>query len=594
MAGNWLYLSTDVQDEKFRLWRHDPNVPTQGWTEVTIDGISDPDSTALGSHKGYLYVATRAQDSSPHLWRLENPGQGIWKQVGPSGLGSAEIITVLSSFGEHLYLGIASGGDSGGLVQLWRSTETGTNNPEITSNTWERIGESTSALISSAFQEFDARLYLGIENTANSQNKAEVWRLDSSSASNSFYRYNAFGWMESNLSIPALAVCDQVLYAVARNGKGAQVWSLLKGGAEFSRTSSWNGFIDPSRSLPLSMVSLGSYLFLSFDTNGKGEVFRLWYDPGNLEQREKQWGAVTINDPNTGKSLFTDASNRLRWLYADPNNGYLFLGTQDSGGRFKLWKSSRLPIITLTSPQMYQTHPYAYFGAFQSKVQVGWRSTRSGEYVIRQVQLKDPNSRISQDPGFVINKSNAEKLTTYTTQPLPPDDRQGTYIAEIAWNKAGDQERYPVLFSFIYDTDKPEQLPVVTSVESGSKKLRVKWAKAHDKLSGIAQYRVWWKQVPVGSDANTGTFSGQSDLLDGSKYEHDISGLMNGRRYAVAVSARDTAGNESDPSDITDLSFGTPQMGRGLTDLVGETGGCFVKNLQGKFIRQFSEAEKSR
>ena len=606
MVEGRLYLAINIQGEKFHLWRLDPNAPTQDWQEINLGGssgiINDPNATALGSHGGYLYLATKKEGERPHLWRLQDPNQGVWKPVGPPEIGLAKTITSLCSFDRRLYLGSGSGQEEGDLegleVQLWRSTETETYNQELSSATWKPVSDVvTSALISSDFQEFEAKLYLGIESRADNQKKAEVLKLDPSTASP--YRYNIFGQRESNQSVTALAVCDQTLYAATRNNDyGAQVWFLIKGGKDFSRLSSWDSFINPNRSYPRSLESLGSYLFLGFDTPAGVEIFRLSANPDHLENRQKEWGKVSIiYDQAKDQPLLADKSNRLCWLYADQSNGYLFLGTKDSSGAFTLWKSDRLPIITITSPQYeYQSHPpYAYLGAFgpkSGKFQVSWRSTRSGNYLIHQLQLKDPNNQTNTSPGFLFREQGAEKGKIYTSPKLPPGDEQGTYVAEIVWdpNQASlpkEQGRYPVLFSFIYDTKGPECLPVVTSLTPGNRKLRVRWAAAHDKLSGVAHYRILWKESPKEADANSIPFSYKDlpeESKEESKYEYEISGLINGRRYMVAVLAVDRAGNESALSPITDKSFATPQAGQSLTDLVGESGGCFLKALGAKKI----------
>jgi len=593
VLGDRLYLYSFIQGQQFSLWRGDPNGPydpNHVWKKVNLGAINDPNATALGSHKGYLYLATN-KENIPHVWQGKDPNQGEWVQVTPSGI-RAGAVTGISSFNDHLYLCVTNLQDSGGAagpVQLWRFTGAASSH-EIPSGTWERIEDGTySALISSGFQEFEGKLYLGVENT---ENKAEVWKLES--GYKKLLRYSEIAAAPGNRSIAAMSASDLILYAVTLNeDSGAQVWSLAGGSKNFSRVSSWNKFVDPNRSKPLSMESLGSYLFLGFNYDGtKREVFRSYYDADHLgaEQKEKQWESIYLYDKsrNQQKTLM-DESNRLRWLYADQNNGYVYLGAEDPNHRVTLWRSTRLPIITIDSPRseisslIDKTYPYVYpLGVFPSgaSVQITWKTTRTGKYTIRLVQFKDPNDTVVSPPAFSVSGQNAARaLEAYST--TLPAQKQGTYIAEIAWDETQssldwDKERYPVLFSFIYDTEPPEKSPVVVSVTPGDRKLDVKWSDAHDKLSGVARYKIWWEEVTPGTDANVIIFthSGVQPSDKGNNYR--ISGLTNGHKYAVAVSAIDAAGNGPDQPDRATGSFGTPALGLGLTDLVGEDGGCFL------------------
>ena len=612
VLGNRLYLYSFIQGQQFQLWRGDPNGPddpNHAWKKVSLGAINDPNATALGLHKGYLYLATN-KENVPHVWRGEDPNQGEWLQVTPSGIGSGAI-TALSSFDGQLYLGLTgqqNSGGSAGSVQLWRSNEAASSH-EITPSKWELVENGTySALISSGFQEFEGKLYLGAENA---QNKAAVWRLESSFQNH--YLYSEIAAIAGNRSIAAMSVSDRILYAITLNEQsGAQMWSLASEGKNFSRVSSWEDkFLDPNRSTPLSMESLGSYLFLGFNYTGtKREVFRSYYDPNRLglvqgpEQKEKQWELLSIFDKSKDqqpiKDQQMDKSDRLRWLYADQNNGFLYLGTEDPNQKVTLWRSTKLPIITIASPRseipslIDKTYSYVYpLGAFNSEAQVkvAWKTTRTGVYTIRLIQFKDPNNSMGSPPAFSVSKQNAgNTLKEYGTS--LPAQKQGTYISEIAWDAnqssssgAWDQERYPVLFSFIYDTDPPETIPVVTSVSPGNKKLEVKWSDAHDKLSGVVKYKVWWEKVSPETDANVIVFT-KSYVQPGEKdNKYTISGLINGQKYAVAVSAIDAAENGPDQPDRATKSFGTPELGRGLTDLVGEDGGCFLEAvLKGRII----------
>lgn len=629
IVENRLYLYTFIQDtfiqgQQFQLWRGDPNGPDLIWEQINLargiggGGISDREATALGSHKDHLYVATNG--GVPHLWWREDPNQGDWNLVTPPGISSGKI-TALSSFDGYLYMGV-TGENSGGQVQLWRSTEAASSQ-EVTSNTWKQIGENYSGRISCGFQEAerngDPYLYLGVENA---NNRAEVWSLGCSATGRSIY--SEVGNDSMNRSVADMAFSDNILYAVILNtlsnaqGGNAQVWSLARSENTFTHISAWDESIDPNQSAYLPMESLGSYLFLgsnflgSNNTDAKTEIWQAYYDQNREDQ--KQWKKVSIHDKDksTGQDI-TDASNRLRWLYADQDNGYLYyLGIDDPNQRITLWRSGKLPIITINSPplpeispQTDRIYPYTYLGAFHSKDQerVSWKSTKSGNYRVSLIRLTDPNGKTIHSPNFsdpnYNNKVEVEESTVNST-PFPATKQQGIHIGEIAWDTTDsnqstapnqstaseDGERYPVLFSFIYDTEPPGT-PEVTLVAPRSKKLDVQWNAVSDKLSGVVRYLIQWKEVTPEADANNvkGTnFTNSKERPvkkeDGASIIDAIEGLDNGQRYVVAVSAIDAAGNSSAQSEITDASFGTPKSGLGVTDLVGESGGCFLETVR--------------
>jgi hypothetical protein len=625
MVGNRLYLYTFIQGQQFQLWRGDPNYPDVDsndpdmvWKTVSLGGggLNDLEATALGSHKEQLYVATRV--NTPYIWWREDPNQGNWKSVTPLGISSGKI-TALSSFKDHLYMGVTDE-NSGGVVQLWQSTKV-LSSQEPSSNNWKQIGGNYTARISCGFQEFEGKLYLGVENA---KDRAEIWSLDGSDASPSDNpsKYLNVGSDVKNISVADMAFSDNILYAVILNtssnakGSKAQVWSLAKGDKDFSQISLWDKYdkyIDPNQSAYLSLESLGSCLFLGFNnTSGDIEVWRAYYDdPDYLEQ--KHWEEVSIYNKSNNKKL-KDTSNRLRWLYADQNNGYLYLGTEDlkdPNQRVTLWRSTKLPIITITSyradasSQTDETYPYTYLGAFgpsdpNHKGKLNLKSTKTGNYTVSLIQVKDPNDSISKYPKFSDSSVNFRKvevkdLSIESSTDLPTE-QQGTYIGEIAWDAnqntilgtaTNDKDRYPVLFSFVYDTDPP-RAPVVDEVTPRSKKLDVHWNGVSDNFSGVVKYLIKHKEVAPEMDANdpnSAIFTNndgdeqpvQKDNND--TYTYTIRDLRNGKRYAVAVFAVDAAGNSAQ-SKPTETSFGIPEPGRGLTDLVGETGGCFLETIR--------------
>ncbi|MEW5803701.1 MAG: fibronectin type III domain-containing protein [bacterium] len=626
IVGDRLYLYTLTPAGKCRLWRGGPKKeddPNLVWSEINLTDLNSPDITALGSHKEHLYVATREGDS-PRLRLREDPNQGEWIQVNPSEMNSGTI-TSISSFNDYLYLGVTVKGteDTADSVRLWRSKEA-KSTKKVASTDWKQIGQSHAGLITTSnFQEFEDKLYLGVKNT---QDKAEVWMLDKSDSDRTIFS----PWSEGALSIADMAASDHTLSAImldnddngSAGGSGSdnkstcRIWSMAWNEANFSEApSSWEKTIDPNQSASLSMESLGSYLFLGFNnTDKKMEICQAYHDPNQVNQenkkdqedtKEKRLEPITVNDMSKPQeqTALDASSNHFRWLYADHNQGYLYLGTEDPNQGITLWRSNKLPIITIIydpskidakNPETGKAYPYTFLGTFNSKVQenmsVEWKSTKKGSYTVDLIQLKDPNDAISQDPDFSIPSQQVDKEAKEIRTILPVQ-KQGTYVVEIAWHpdpnsSVENKERYPVLFSLINDTAPPETAPSVISVTSGNEKLLVKWSEAHDKLSGVKLYRVQWAQVPpevdAGSDPNTIEFPGEN-IHEQSKDEnckYTIDNLINGQRYVVLVSAIDAANNATSRSAITGKSFGTPVKGLGLTDLVDESGGCFLETVR--------------
>ena len=172
--------------------------------------------------------------------------------------------------------------------------------------------------------------------------------------------------------------------------------------------------------------------------------------------------------------------------------------------------------------------------------------------------------------------------------------REGTYTIEISWDPnrnpiTKDTETYPVQFTFLYDITPPS-IPTILDVSSGNEKLRIQWAEATDILSGVAKYKIHWEPI---EDPNTAPFSDQysTAIIDENNYtiknaneqqylEYFISPLVNYQQYRIAISSIDYADNESDRSIE---GSGTPEPGRGLMDLLGEPGGCFLKLLHSRY-----------
>lgn len=602
ILGDRLYIYTNDggtysdEEPEFQLWRAPEDNPNDPWQEIKLKDLNDPNATAtvMGAYGEYLYVATTSPVQQPHLWRMEDPNGEDWTRVTPSGL-STGVISALSSLDDRLYLGIDLN-DSGNSVSIWRSKEV--QSDDLKSGDWEQVSGSYRATISSAFQKFENKLYLGVENA---ENKAEVWSWDGSTPyPPAIYNESYSNFGEKNHNIAALAASDYILYAVTRNDteSGPQLWSMARGEENFKQVSSSYA---PVKSNPSSLENLGSYLFLSLNTeeeNEKGQIWLSYYDP-NLKEQEKQWKTVSIYDKDEydksgDKSILGPDPNNPCWLCADQSNGYLYLGRKNSREGFTLWKSSQLPIITITSAPA-ESYPSVSpsLGAFNStSAEVRWTSTRAGDYMIHLLRFTDPNNRI-EDPNISIPAKVAIREGTPSSLNV---QNEGTYLGEIAWDpnqsqSVEDQERYPVRFSFICDTTDPN-VPEKPSLSVRNERLDVTWIKPYDKLSGVKKYNVWWKEAPQGADANTIKFNynDQNKIVDGET-EIDISGLANGKRYAVAVSAIDTAGNESRRSRA---SFATPELGKGLMDLVGETGGCFIEIVRKHIIMLLNKGQRAQ
>lgn len=639
IASNWLYLYTYTQGKtNYCLWRTDPDGlpsepnnlasfdPNSVWTAVDITGIydqvSDPNIQfiALCSYKNCLYIAGQS-NQKPYLWRPEDadldPNDIEWDSVAPNDLTSGTI-NALHEFNDHLYMGVtAPGATENNEVALWYSIEP--DSQKITSDDWDSI--TCDQIISnknteiSYLQKYETRLYLGTKNT---ENGCEIWSLDKNSKTPQNLTKDGLGTLGTprtkNKEITAMAVAGDVLYAVTWNADGSQLWYYKENESKFSETPSGMWQQDPNQINPLSLESLGSYLFLGFDTD---TIQRLTYwDPnGDSEQ------VTALNDANhppydANQPILADDTH-LCWMYADKTNGHLYLGTKrtkesntTNTNGFTLWKSSLLPIITITSPKP----PLNAF--HDGNLPIKWETTKGGYYQINLIEFKTPNE--FKDPN--INKY--FPLCIYPNPNAPPatslnkicitssvlelggkEALEGRYTMEISWDLdpnrnpiTKDKETYPVRFSFKYDTTDPS-IPTLIDVSAGNEKLRIRWTESIDIFSGVMGYNIHWEPI---EDPNIEAFSGpynpvyvgESDYTinqaNGQQYlEYTISQLVNYLNYRIAVSAIDYANNESAKS----LEFfGTPEPGRGLMDLLGETGGCFLNALHhNNKIRLYNE-----
>ncbi len=542
---------------------------------------------------------------------VEDPNTVIWSSVDPDlTLGT---INALYEFNNHLYMGVTDLGASEGTeVALWRSKDSG--DYQLSSTYWksiycQQLNDANNTIIS-CFQEAGNKLYLGTENSLE---KCEVWSFNKEAAYPDTL-IKEHSWEIGNRRIAAMAVAGDVLYAVTRNDDGSQLWYYKENENKFLETPSGMWQQDPNQTNPLSLESLGSYLFLGFDTD---EIHRLTYwDPnGDSEQ---------INALNDANYSLYDANHpiladdtHLCWIYADKTNGYLYLGTKrtkesntTNTNGFTLWKSSLLPIITINSPKP----PLNAF--HKGNLDIEWETTKGGYYQINLTEFKDPNG--SSDPNIEAhfphaidpNRNVPPASSLNTTRIIGPDLKiegnealEGIYTIEIFWDLdpnrnpiTKDKETYPVRFSFKYDTTDPS-IPAIIDVSPGNEKLRIRWTEATDILSGVKGYYIHWEPL---EDPNIEAFSGPYNPVyvggnnytinqaNGQQYlEYTISQLVNYLNYRVAISAIDYANNESDKSLE---SFGTPEPGRGLMDLLGETGGCFLNVLHhNNKIRLYNE-----
>ena len=92
---------------------------------------------------------------------------------------------------------------------------------------------------------------------------------------------------------------------------------------------------------------------------------------------------------------------------------------------------------------------------------------------------------------------------------------------------------------------------------------------------------MWYKEASKEQDPNSGedverNADEEKSINTGSseECEYFIKDLVNGKRYLITVSAKDKAGNESSRSES---HIGIPKPGRGLMELLGEDGECFIR-----------------
>lgn len=599
IVGDWLYLYTWTEENKYSLWQiKRGNLPSEenfssfdrkeAWEEkIDLSTLGDPNKliiTAMCEYKDDLYLGLKI-DNQPSLRRLDDPNdnEGSWAKVGPTGLSSGTI-RALYSFNDHLYndhlymeTSPLSTGEAAGF-SLWSSKEAEGDKPD--SQDWETLQLKTmtdrgnKAILS--FQPLGSTLFLGTENLSRG---GEVWQLKEGEKSPS--RASTDSLIDkNNLSIPCLAEIENQLFAVTQNSsKGAQIWSYTqKQGFLEVEADSWEA--DVKRHTPISLQGLGSYLFLGFDSEFDSEeeplrMLNLW--DTKLKSIPLVPRQVKDDQP------FLDANNQLCGLAKDQDNGFLYLCTQSTTQSttqgFKLWKSTQLAMITITSPA---ERPWAT----NQDTSISWKTTKGGDYVVCLTDFTDPNHTLpysSRSLNKIIIESSPTPQSTVGTAILVSflSEGEGTYRGEIFWDtnqapSAKDQYNYPVQFAFVYDCTPPPK-PILQSVSPGNESLTLQWTQAKDKLSGIAYYYLYYQAIAEEEDPNAVTFSvgerKKISLSEAEDGEDEINDLTNYQRYAVAVSAVDAAGNES---ELSDLEVGTPEPGQGLMDLVGEKGNCFI------------------
>jgi MYXO-CTERM domain-containing protein len=112
----------------------------------------------------------------------------------------------------------------------------------------------------------------------------------------------------------------------------------------------------------------------------------------------------------------------------------------------------------------------------------------------------------------------------------------------------------------------PPPTPTVSTPEPGNANLRVTWAQA-DPTDTTISGRVYWSDQPFTS-AEARDQASHSDTMTGTTYQ--ITGLNNGTKYYVSVTAVDANGNESSGSPV--LS-GVPVVTYDLWSKYQEDGG---------------------
>ncbi len=272
-----------------------------------------------------------------------------------------------------------------------------------------------------------------------------------------------------------------------------------------------------------------------------------------------------------------------------------------------IWADTQLPNIIIHYPKD-PNNAYNEAALVSDGVKVEWETDKGGTYTVKMVDWLDPNNtdkaldpsvyedpnrdnvfmdKVFVDPNIygpsftpfgdsnaVIQKKHLERCDDLddTTERVCTE---GVYIIGVFWDP--NQESLInccKLFTFKYDNTPPTMTkPRVTT---GAQKLILEWDEAKDKLAGVAEYRIWHEKIAEGEDPNDAEFTANDyDTVTG-KTEYTIDGVASDQLYKIGIAAIDYAGNESEKC----IGDGTTKESKGLADLSGEKGGCFLMPLR--------------
>jgi YVTN family beta-propeller protein len=216
------------------------------------------------------------------------------------------------------------------------------------------------------------------------------------------------------------------------------------------------------------------------------------------------------------------------------------------------------PFITISSLE-----PSSLNGATTVQSTLTWSSDQPGSF---QVEVGGDGNK---DSGVVVvtGTVQAEQNMTSIIQASHLTQGDGAYevFVHVTGSERGAVGRTSA--PLVLDT-VPPPAPTDPKVElGGSGILTVSWSAAADQGSGISRYKVYFGTSPGIYDAPGSPFEA------GDATQANLTGLVNGTTYFVAVSAVDGADNEGPLS--TEVS-GSPQEVEGAT---GSGGGCFIHTV---------------
>ena len=198
-----------------------------------------------------------------------------WEQVvgdevgGGNGFGDSknDYAYSMTVFGNHLYVGTGTDGESPHGCEVWRSSEGTTWNQVNTDGFGDSNGYGAKSMA-----VFNGYLYVG---TRNPTGGCKVWR---SSDGTSWGQVNTDGFGDpGNNSAGSMAVFGEYLYVGTDTFNGCEVWRSSNG-------DTWDqvntdGFGDAVNRGAYSMSVFGSYLYVGTFNNPNGcEVWRYFDD----------------------------------------------------------------------------------------------------------------------------------------------------------------------------------------------------------------------------------------------------------------------------------------------------------------------------